>query len=343
MTPVRPSVALPGSCVCYPIVTFKGLWEGWVTNWGRPNTVPRSVILSEVELRSMFADAVEKAQQFTHPLIICKRLVDGSCVAGLGAYVVLNDDGWILTAGHILKELETCSKESRHFQDYQAKLAKSEGLPKRERQAARRSLTQPKAKSARNWSAIWTDQAINGGQNPIVKDAKGIAEVDLGIARLEPFDASRVKAFPVIVNPDHIRMGTSLVRLGFPFHSLEPTFSEAEGFVIPPGALPVPFFPIDGIATRNVNVTGGPKRGFPVQFLETSSPGLKGQSGGPIIDRDANIWGIQSKTQSFSLDFEPRVPNKNTREHQFLNVGWGTHASTIVGYLTQLGIKFASS
>jgi hypothetical protein len=79
-----------------------------------------------------------------------------------------------------------------------------------------------------------------------------------------------------------------------------------------------------------------------VMFLETSSPGLKGQSGGPIVDRDGNIYAIQSKNLTMPLGFTGTVEinGKKVDENQFINVGIGVHLQTIVALLKKHNIKF---
>ncbi len=144
--------------------------------------------------------------------------------------------------------------------------------------------------------------------------------------------------------------GRSLCRLGFPFHSVQPVFHpERNAFELPPGSIPLPLFPNDGILTRIVEVEVAPPLDppppFKFQFIETSSPGLLGQSGGPIFDQNGTVWGIQSRTVHHPLGFSPPVPGgkPSEKEHQFMNVGWGVHAETIVGAMRDLGIAFALS
>jgi hypothetical protein len=108
----------------------------------------------------------------------------------------------------------------------------------------------------------------------------------------------------------------------------------------------MPRFPIDGIFTRIINVVpgGAPPLPFPLQWIETSIPGLRGQSGGPIFDVHGNIWAIQTSTEHLPLGFDPPVPdNPARREHQFLNVGRGVSAVTIIGLLNELGIAYEMS
>ena len=102
--------------------------------------------------------------------------------------------------------------------------------------------------------------------------------------------------------------GASLCKLGFPFIEIKPTFDEAtSNFSIPPEMRNLPFFPIEGIYTHDLNVadpTGASP--FPLTFLETSSPGLRGQSGGPTFDVMGSIWAIQSQTQCLPLALVPK-------------------------------------
>lgn len=165
--------------------------------------------------------------------------------------------------------------------------------------------------------------------------------VDLGVGRLDPFDPSLIKNYPVFKDPTKdFDPGTSLCKYGYPFHSITPTWdAQNEKFILPKGALPLPRFPIDGIFTRKVEIelVGGPKIPFPTRYIETSTPGLKGQSGGPIVDVQGTIWAIQAKTSHLKLGFDAIKPD------QYLNVGWGVHPDTILGFFKTRGIKFHTS
>lgn len=66
----------------------------------------------------------------------------------------------------------------------------------------------------------------------------------------------------------------------------------------------IPFFPIEGIYTRDVYSGKTQDDLMDILFLETSSPGLKRQSGGPICDADGNIYAIQSQNFTLPLGFK---------------------------------------
>jgi hypothetical protein len=290
----------------------------------------------------MFRKALAVAGQFTFPVVISQRTVAGECSSGIGSFVVINKDGWIVTAGHILSQIDrmlTGAAQVRTHVAENARIRADASLSNRDRSAALNALGRLNPKAIEQVSAWWAFAGV------AVKDVHVIDDVDLGVARLEPFDASLVKGCAVFKDPAAgIDQGVSLCKLGFPFHSITPIWDAAAGtFSFPPGAIPLPSFPIEGILTRTVMVPStAPAQAFPLTWIETSSPGLMGQSGGPTFDDQGVVWAIQSQTAHLHLGFDPPVPGGKSgeKEHQFLNVGRGVSTATILGFLDSLGVKY---
>lgn len=260
----------------------------------------------------MFADACQIASCFTLPVVISSRGKDGACKSAIGACVAVNRDGWILTTAHLINEIH------------------------RQQQSA-----------VKNHSVWW------GRDGAQLHQADVLPAADLALGRLQPFDADSVEHYPAFKKPGaDYRPGRSLCKLGFPFHSITPSFDEKKNaFMLPPGAVPLPLFPLEGIFTRVVVTPapsahaggngGGGESGAGGKFIETSSPGLIGQSGGPVFDASGAVWALQSHTRHHSLGFSPPVPGQNgatQKEHQFLNVGLGVHAEVILSFLQGAGI-----
>jgi hypothetical protein len=291
----------------------------------------------------MFAKAYQIASAFTRPVVISWRNVDGTCTAAIGTFVVLNDQGWVLTAWHIIELIAQKIAECTATRDHVAKsevIRNDASLDKRERERRLRKLGTLAPTATTNCSIWWGADGLTAVEN------KGLPDVDLGIARLDPFDPTAITTYPTLKAPGTgIHCGTSLCKLGFPFTQITPTWDSAKNaFTFPPGSLPLPFFPIDGIFTRTLNFPDRPNQTYPLMLIETSSPGLMGQSGGPTFDVNGVVWAIQSRTRHLPLGFNPEVPGqKNQREHQFLNVGRGIHTETIIGFLKQNNIKHAVS
>ena len=292
----------------------------------------------------MFSKAVAINAGHTRPMVISSRTAEGACRSVIGAYVVLNRDGWILTAGHLLDIVRRQQESARRHRGYRGNVVefhRDVGADKRFRKKGVRTIQQPADASVRNHSVWW---GIDGAR---VVEAKLVPAADLALGRIEPFDPESVQRYPVFKDPARgYAPGRSLCKLGFPFHRIEPVYDEREDtFTLPPGSVPLPLFPLEGMFTRVVNTRApGSGEGEPSAFIETSTPSLIGQMGGPVFDTGAVVWGIQSHTMHHSLGFRPPVPGgpSGQVEHQFLNTGLAVHVSVIRGLLDAEGIAYES-
>lgn len=295
----------------------------------------------------MFRNANTMARGFTRPVIMSRMNVAGACSASIGAFVVINDEGWIVTAAHILDQVIGLSHEERKFLDHRQKekdIRADANLDEKMRRKQLQALGKLPAEDTARASAWFA--GVGDGLEQITR----VAAVDLGVAHLTNFQSEVVPQYPKFkANGPDFTPGASLCKLGFPFYQGHPSWDDAAGaFAYPPGALDACCFPIEGIFTRTQQVIlqdahGNPiQTPFPLEFLETSTPGLKGQSGGPIFDVDGTIWALQCQTSHTPLGFSPpvEVNGKKTVEHQFINMGMGPSSKTITAVLTDLGVRF---
>lgn len=291
----------------------------------------------------MFAKAYSLARCFTQPLIISMRFYDKTVECAGGAFVVLNDEGWIITVAHLWESFIAFQQHTNELQAYEKQLeeiGQDQSLTVKQRNKKLRRV-KPNPRWITNHSFWW------GWDTVSVKDVRALPEGDIIIGRLEPFKQTMVKAYPIIKDPSKdLNPGTSLCKLGYPFHELKASFDETKNaFVLAPGVVPLPLFPIEGIYTRNAAVGKSKDGKYEIKLLETSSPGLRGQSGGPIFDTNGTVWAIQSRTTHFPLGFSPKVKKngKEVEENQFLNVGLGVHPELIVAFLIDNGVSFKLS
>lgn len=235
----------------------------------------------------MFSKACEIVSQFTRPVFFPKTNNGETRYSG-GTFVILNNEGWIITAAHLLDSMGKYDNDSQSY-----------------------------------W---W------GMDNTKVVDIIKSEANDLAIGRLEPFDPSSINnSYPKFKNPTKIKPGTSLCNYGYIFNTVSVHENEEKNFKINFQSL-VSSFSIEGICSKtaieHINAKG--KR---CKFLETSSPGVFGQSGGPIFDTKGTIWAIQSKTKCYLQRLcEPEIQN--------ILVGWGVHPEVIIDFLYENNIKF---
>ncbi|MDE2462649.1 MAG: hypothetical protein KGO02_02895 [Alphaproteobacteria bacterium] len=257
--------------------------------------------------------------------------------------MVINDEGWIATADHIVDHWKNISEARQQVRDIQSKRAEIE------RDSALSNTQKRKAlgnfiinKDAPDEISIWWGGLGQGASTPVaIAQFIRLPTVDAAVGKLYPFDPAWISGYPTIKDPNKdYAPGVGLCKLGFPLQQITPTWNVAKSaFEFPPDALPMPLFPVEGILTRfcDVVVPDAPPPPFRLAWIETSTPGLRGQSGGPIFDEQGTIWGMQVRTHSYPLGF------KTGTSEQYLNVGLGVHAATLVGFLSDVGIKFKLS
>lgn len=287
----------------------------------------------------MFSKAYDIAKQFTRPLVVTMRFYDKTIDSGLGAFIILNNDGWLVTAAHNLGAAFAFNQHQIELKEYTEKLEKinaNKQIKDSQRKALLRAI-KPNPKWVTDFAFMLAGQPIAILENHIY------GENDIAFLRVDKSVIQGQTIFPKIIVPTKIKHGTSLMKLGYPFVEVKATFDDAKKtFELPKDLFPIPFFPIEGIYTRDLLSGKTKDQSLDIMFLETSSAGLKGQSGGPICDNKGNIYAIQSQTMTLPLGFKgTTIVNKKTiEENQFLNVGIGVHPKTIVELLTKHNIKF---
>jgi len=290
----------------------------------------------------MFARACKRASGFTRPVVISRRYFDRSTDCGCGAFVVVNDEGWIVTAAHLLSAYGRIQQDAEEIVRYYNtihRIEQEERLLREERFEKIRSLPD-NPKWITNLSYWWGKDGVQ------LTDIRYLPEGDLVLGRLFPFDPNAWQDYPVFKSPADLDVGTALCKLGYPFQKVHAAFREANNsFEMSPGVHALACFPMEGLYTRTLS---GGKSGdgrYDIKFLETSSPGLRGQSGGPILDAQGTVWGVQSRTDSHAYGCISRVERDGTEteEDQCVNLGVGIHPELIARFLTDNGIRFSLS
>ena len=285
----------------------------------------------------MFAKACERVYKFTRPLIISTRTVDGTVSSSCGTFIIINPEGWILTAGHLFDSFVKYQQDMKKIKEVEEINARKASM------AVPGAMTlpdtiQPDPKWITNHSFWW------GGDGLRITSVYVNREIDIALAKLDGFRPDMVQEYPIFRDPDTMRPGTSICRTGFPFANIATDFDEgSKSFRIRNGVLPLPFFPNDGIHTRNVLKQNKSREGnYDMLYVETSTLGLKGQSGGPIFDTNGHIYAMQVQTNHIPLGFHPisEYDGKSIVENQFLNVGIGVHGKLLQQIMRDHHISF---
>jgi Trypsin-like peptidase domain len=287
----------------------------------------------------VFVTAVTLASKFTRPVVVSSRSRAGTVTSGCGSFVLVNDEGWILSAAHVFEPISVLKEHQKAHAEYVDKSAKIDA--RMDLKATKKKHLISKLGFNSDWlssvSFWWAEDGLK------FREVHMNLLADIALTKLENFKAQPDTVFPKFGDPaSDLPPGRSLCKLGFPFHSIGATYDDVnQMFRFVPGSLPIPRFPLDGILTR-YRLLRNPVDNTEAKFLEMSTPGLRGQSGGPIFDAHGIIWGIQVRTESLALGFQPEVTDhgKKVAEHQFLNVGVGAYVSEIIALLKLYNVKY---
>ena len=291
----------------------------------------------------MFVDAIERVDLFTRPLHSIVRLHGhNEIVPGTATLFFVNQEGCAITCKHVADLVAQADTIYHNYLEFQG--ARRDVL--REKNAAHLiSQLETKFKLSadtiiriRNNFVGCVDQfqRLNIERHPTQ---------DLALLRFEGYNRILYRSHATFLgDTSRIKPGRSLCRLGYPFPEFtnfryNSSTDDIEWNTT--GRVNSPSFPIDGIVTRLVGDASG------ITGVEMSTPGLRGQSGGPLFDTNGIIYGMQSATRHLHLGFdiedhEVLVNGRKRRisNYPFLNVGQCVHVDIIKAFLREKGVTF---
>jgi len=291
----------------------------------------------------MFIDAIERAQLFTRPVHSISRNY-GSTVIQPGAATLffINAEGWALTCKHVANQLIVGNQIAANRQAFNSECPNLRGH-KKEKQL-KRELERKYGFSKQTTFELY-NRFLNCVEGNLNFEIKLHDKLDIALIHFTNFSRLLCDSFPVFAaNGADLKQGMFLCRLGFPFPEFTNFAYNSETDTIQwttSGKPNTPRFPIEGMVTRHLSGDDSSIIGF-----ELSTPGLRGQSGGPAFDRDGTIWGMQAATAHLDLNFD--VDQKVLRngvkrkvsDSAFLHVGHCIHIDALKSFMTQEGVQF---
>lgn len=294
----------------------------------------------------MFQSAIEKASGFTRPVHTITRTYGGLIIPGAGTFFFINDSGVAVTCKHIADILPAALNINATFDKFKAERFKLLNDNK-----YKNNLMGLEAKYKYNKDA--TVQLKYNFLNCFDKISEITCHahptIDLAIIEFKGFDKILYNTYAKFLRDGStIKQGKSLCRLGFPFPEFNNFKHNAELDDIEwtnTGKADSPSFPIDGIVTRFISDTG-----IDITGIEMSTPGLRGQSGGPLFDTNGVVYGMQSATKHLHLGFEIKdqevmqdTKKVKVSNSPFLHVGVCVHVDKIKEFLKEKNITFSEA
>lgn len=294
----------------------------------------------------MFAKAIELAAKFTRPIHSISRNYGSTTIQpGAATIFFVNSDGWALTCRHVAQNLAVGGELVSKADNFRKELEERRGTQKE-----RKIIKELEKKYG------YTKNTIFELRNRFVGCIQG--ELKLRIVMHEKYDVALIKfedyekllcdTFPVFpADTSGLQPGTMLCRLGYPF----PEFTNYEYnkdndrlIWTEKGRKNTPRFPIEGMITRRILDDQGK-----VYAFEMSTPGLRGQSGGPAFDVETKVWGMQFATAHLDLDFDVNQEvirggiKKSISDSAFLHVGGCIHIDVLKSFMQENNVSFAEA
>jgi hypothetical protein len=291
----------------------------------------------------MFETSIEKILQYTRPLHTLSRTYGGLLLPGTSTFFFVNETGVALTCRHVLNLIPAADNSNKNWLQFKAE---RERIPKDGHYRKNLKGLELKYKYNKETTVQLKNNFLNCFDK--IQEITGHAHptLDLAILEFKGFNKIYYQSFATFIKDSKkIKQGSYLCRIGFPFpeytnYRHNPDTDDIEWTNT--GNPNSPAFPIDGIVTRFV---GDPNLG--ITGIELSTPGLRGQSGGPLFDKEGFVYGMQYATNHLHLGFDMRDKEiihdgkkSKVSNYPFLHVGLCVHVDKIKEFLNQHKIKY---
>lgn len=291
----------------------------------------------------MFTKAIEISAKYTRPIYSISRNYGSTTIQpGTASLFFVNLDGWALTCRHVVNQLDVGASLARKRENFHRELAS-----RRETEKEKRLLKELEKKYGykKNFTFELHNRFIDCVEGSLKLHVIKHKKYDLALIKFENYTRLLCDMFPIFPSDtSSLQQGKMLCRLGFPFPEFTNFAYDDKADKLTwtdTGRATTPRFPIEGMVTRHLLDDEGKIFGF-----EMSTPGLRGQSGGPAFDTEGKVWGVQFATQHLDLNFDvdQEVLRKGIKKHikdsAFLHVGRCIHVDIIKVFMKENNIVF---
>ena len=292
----------------------------------------------------MFINAIETVSQYTRPIHSIIRTYGGKqIIPSAGTLFFVNEDGYAVTCKHMAEMLMSADTINQRFRQFKTEKQQIANDPKHKQLLKGLELKY-------QYKHEHTIQLKNNFVD-CVDTMSGFtfhlhATLDLAIIKFNDYQKLHYTSYAKFLKDDaNVKQGKFLCRLGFPFPeftnfnynaSLDDIEWTSTGINVSPR------FPIEGMITRFL--ADEPNKIF---GIEMSTPGLRGQSGGPLFDSNGIVYGMQFSTKHLHLGFDMvdkeimvNTTVKKVTDYSFIHLGQCIHVTAIKNFLKEHKVKF---
>ncbi|MEP6711357.1 MAG: serine protease, partial [Ferruginibacter sp.] len=288
--------------------------------------------------------AIESVANYTRPIHTIMRTYGGKqLIPGAATIFFVNENGYAVTCKHVVELIASADHINQQFNNF-----------KKERQQI---LNHPKYKQLLKGLELkykYQPDTIIQVKNNFVDSVDAMSgftwhvhpTLDLAILKFNDFGKILYTDCAKFIKDETvIKQGKFLCRLGFPFPEFTNfTFNNTADDIewTNTGVAVSPRFPLEGMITRFLA-----DQAHGLFGIEMSTPGLRGQSGGPLFDESGNVYGMQFSTKHLHLGFdlvdkEIMINNtvKKVTDYSFIHLGQCIHVNAIKAFLAEHNVPF---
>lgn len=291
----------------------------------------------------MFVEAIEIVAKYTRPIHSISRNYNSNIIVpGTATLFFVNSDGWALTCGHVANQLAATAVLEKKAQDFQSELATRHGTQKEKRLLKELGKKHGYKKDTLFELHNCFMNCVEGNLNCHTTRHQ---KYDIALVKFDDYTRLLCDTFPVFPSDTStLQPGKMLCRLGFPFPAFTNFVYDEKANRInwtETGRKTTPRFPIEGMITRRLLDSEEQVYGF-----EMSTPGLRGQSGGPAFDTEGKVWGMQFATKHLDLDFDVdqevlrKGIEKRVTDSAFLHVGRCINIDVLKAFMKENNVQF---
>ena len=292
----------------------------------------------------MFVNAIEEVSQFTRPIHTIMRNYNETIVSpGAATLFFVNDEGCAVTCKHVIDIIGNRESINQRYEKFKAE----KSAIGRNNKYNQRIKALEAAYNYNPGSTIQIKELFVGVTSDASVNYRWInhTKYDLAILIFENLKNPLYQSHARFVKDNSsLKQGKFLCRLGFPFPEFTNYQYNAGADDIEwtkNGQVETPRFPIEGMLTRHLLHEGN------IVGIELSTPGLRGQSGGPLFNENGIVCGMQSGTSHLHLGFDMKNFEYNTggrtikiNNQPFIHVGHCVHPDIIKSFLKDNNINF---
>jgi len=164
-----------------------------------------------------------------------------------------------------------------------------------------------------------SSMAMWGWRDVTIDDVFMDSDSDMAIGRLKPFDDDWISEYPTFCGSKDITPGMSVGRLGYTLDGSADLSSAS--------------------ALMNSGVISQVRQESGVRYILTSIAGIKGQSGGPVFDREGAVCGMQVSTRIAQLGYN-HMREKGDVVALTSSEGMAVHVDTMREFLDATGVSY---